>query len=156
VADAVVADAHLVAALEVAADVSGVSLGVVRVDLQQTHPLGARVHLRVRLDAGDRHRASRRVHAVVDDVPVEDAVVRAGDGEREALLALAQRSLGLAPLGDVDGRPGHPLGAPAAVAKALGAVHHPANLAVADDAVLDVEPRRAPARWSRTACSTRA
>jgi hypothetical protein len=63
-------------------------------------------------------------------------------GEREALLALAQRRLGLPALGDVDGRAGHALGAAVGVAEALGAVQHPAHLAVAHDAVLDVEPRR--------------
>ncbi len=42
------------------------------------------------IDADDAQRALGDIHAVVDDVPIEDAVVRAGHGQRKTLFAAAQ------------------------------------------------------------------
>jgi hypothetical protein len=91
-------------------------------DVEQRQPLVVRAHDDARVDAGDAHRTLGGEHAVVGDVPVEDAVVGALDRAREPLLALAQRLLCALALGDVQRRACDAFGPAVGVAEALAAV----------------------------------
>ena len=134
---------HVMAALRLAAKVPLHRRLVVRMDVEQRQPLVVRAHDEARFDAGDAHRPLGGEHAVIDDVPVEDAVVGALDRAREPLLALAQRLLGALALGDVQRRTCHAVGPAIGVAEALAAAGDPAHHAAGrvDDAVFDVQAR---------------
>ena len=138
----VLAFAQLDVTVEKILQVVAHSLQVVRVVLHEIAPLGARAQRHVRLDTHNAHCARRRIHTVVDDIPIDDAIVRSRDRQGESLLALTQRIFCALALGNVVGCTGHPHGFAAGVAKALPARMNPADRAVAqNEPILDLELR---------------
>ena len=76
--------------------------------MQQAFP-GADVRLDLVLGVAEHLLPLRRVHDRAGlEVPVPDAFLRAGEGQREPLLALAQRRLGALALGQVEVRADDP------------------------------------------------
>ena len=130
-------------------DALGAQRRVVRMDAQRGDQIVQPLRFGPGRQALDLARAGRFERHAVAQVPVPDPDVRAGDGEREALLADAQRLFGAPARVDIADRPGHAQCHAVGVAHAEAARAHPAVAAVGvEHPVLELVQRR-PARHVR-------
>ena len=116
----------------------------------------ARAHGLRRLRADHLQHALGGVHAVVDDVPVDDAVLGTRHRQREALLRQAQRLLGLFAIVDIDHRAGHAIRLAVGIADAQCAHANPAVLAVVVPHAIVASRRPASRRPGARECPRRA